>query len=62
MLELWGIQSNPSLPSLPDPLWPRVVVPDQVLFMGQIEFFDIQTVYSCLSELFEIELFLHLTV
>ena len=35
-LELWGMQSNPSLPSLPGPLWPRVVVPDKVLSMGQI--------------------------
>ena len=37
MLELWGMQSTPSLPSLPDPLWPGVVVPDRVLSMGQIE-------------------------
>ena len=29
MLELWGIQSTPSLPSLPDPLWPGVVAPDK---------------------------------
>ena len=28
MLELWGIQNTPSLPSLPGPLWPRVVAPD----------------------------------
>ena len=27
MLELWGIQSTPSLPLLPGPLWPRVVEP-----------------------------------
>ena len=31
ILELWGMQSNPSLRSLPDPLWPRVVAPDRVL-------------------------------
>ena len=31
LLEFWGMQSTPSLPSLPDPLWPRVVAPDQVL-------------------------------
>ena len=37
MLELWGMQSTPSLPSVPDPLWPRVVVPNRVLSMGQIE-------------------------
>ena len=37
MLELWGMQSTPSLPSLPDPLWLGVVAPDRVLSMGQIE-------------------------
>ena len=34
MLELWGMQSTPSLPG---PLWPGVVAPDKVLSMGQIE-------------------------
>ena len=29
MLELWGIQSTPSLPSLPSPLWLSVVAPDK---------------------------------
>ena len=28
MLELWRMWSNPSLSSLPGPLWPGVVVPD----------------------------------
>ena len=37
MLELWGMQSISSLPSLPGPLWPGVVAPDRVLSMGQIE-------------------------
>ena len=37
MLELWGIQSTPSLPSLLGPLWPRVVASDRALSMGQIE-------------------------
>ena len=37
MLELWGMQSTPSLPSL----WPRVVAPDRVLSMSKIELFDI---------------------
>ena len=37
MLELWGMQSTPSLPSLPGPLWPGVVAPDRALSMGQIE-------------------------
>ena len=29
MLELWGMRSTPSLPSLSDPLWLRVVAPDK---------------------------------
>ena len=33
MLELWGMWSTPSLPSL----WTGVVAPDWVLSMGQIE-------------------------
>ena len=37
MVELWGVQSTPSLPSLPGPLWHGVVVPDRVLSMGQIK-------------------------
>ena len=37
MLELWGMQSTPSLPLLPGPLWPEVVAPIRVLSMGQIE-------------------------
>ena len=41
MLEFGGMQITPSLPSLPDPLWPRVVVPDRILSMGQIELFNI---------------------
>ena len=45
-LELWGMQNTSSLPSLPDPLWPRVIAPDRVLSMGQIELFDISTLYK----------------
>ena len=37
ILELWEMQSTPSLPSLPGSLRPRVVAPDRVLSMGQIE-------------------------
>ncbi len=37
MLELWGMQSTPSLPSLPGLLWPRVVAPEKALSMDQIE-------------------------
>ena len=29
MLELWGMRSTPSLPSLPGPLWPGVLAPDK---------------------------------
>ena len=37
MLELWGMWSTPSLPSLPGPLLPGEVAPDRALSMGQIE-------------------------
>ena len=36
MLELWGIQSTPSLPLLLRPLWPGIA-PDRALSMGQID-------------------------
>ena len=52
MLELCG-RGTPSLPSLPGPLWPRVVAPDGLLSLGQIEL----TVYICSTEFLEIELF-----
>ena len=57
--EVWGMQSTSSLPSLPGQLWPRVVAPDRVLCMGEIELnyvlmlnrnrtvFDIETLYLC---------------
>ena len=38
---VFGMQSTSSLPSLMGPLWPGVVAPDRVLFMRQIELFDI---------------------
>ena len=37
MLELWGIQSNPSFQTLPGPHWPGVVAPARTLSMGQIK-------------------------
>ena len=37
MLELWGMQSTPSLPLLPGLLWLRVVALDRVLSRGQLE-------------------------
>ena len=41
MLEFGGMLSTSSFPWLPCALWPKVVVPDRVLSMGQIELFDI---------------------
>ena len=41
MLDLWGMQSTSSFPSLPGPLCPGVVAPDRVPSMGQIELLDI---------------------
>ena len=41
MLELRGMRSTVSLPSLPDPFWLGVVGTDKVLSIGQIELFDI---------------------
>ena len=41
VLESWGIWNIPPLPLFPGPLWPRVVAPDRVLPLGQIELFDI---------------------
>ena len=37
MLELWGMRSTFSLPTLPGPLWSGMVVSDRVLSTGQIE-------------------------
>ena len=37
MMELWGLMSTPSLPSLQGLLWPGLVAPDRVLSMGCIE-------------------------
>ena len=51
MLEFWGMQSTPTLSSLPGPLRPSVITPDNVLSMGQIELFDIETVYLYNNEL-----------
>ena len=46
ILELWGMQSTPSLPSLPGPLWPGVVSPDRAQSIGLIELFEILTVQT----------------
>ena len=41
MLEFWGMQIIPSLPSFPGLLQPKMVAPDGVLSMGQIKWFEI---------------------
>ena len=41
MLKIWEMDSSPSLPSPPCPLWPGIVALDRVLCMNQIEMFDI---------------------
>ena len=61
MLELWEMQSTHSFSLLAGPLWPEVVAPDRVLSMDQIELSDMQTNDLCWIELFEIEVFDHLT-
>ena len=43
ILELSEMQSNLSFPLLPGRLWSAVVAPDRVVFMRQIELFDIYT-------------------
>ena len=62
MLEFLGMRNTPSLSLLPDRLWPGVVAPDGVLSMDQIELFNISTNDLSLVELFELELYYHLTV
>ena len=37
MLEFWRVWCTSLLLLLPGPLWPKVVAPDRVLYMGQIE-------------------------
>ena len=39
--EIWKIRSIPPLPLLPCPLWIGVVVPVRVLFLAQIDLFEI---------------------
>ena len=46
ILEIWGMWCTPLLPSLPGSHWPGLVALDRVLCMGQIELFDLKTVYS----------------
>ena len=59
MLEIWGMRSTPLLPSLPGPLWPRVVAPDKgpIYGLNRIKPWFEFTAYLCGTELFRIELF-----
>ena len=41
MMDLWGMWSTTSIPSLPGPLSPGVGSPDRILSMGQRELFDL---------------------
>ena len=50
MLELWEMWSILSLPLLPGPLWPREVVPERVLSMGQIKLLYTQVI--CLHSVY----------
>ena len=50
MLEFWGMQSTPSLPSFPGLLWLGVVAPDRVLSKGQIELMHTYTKLNCLKK------------
>ena len=50
MLELWGMQSVPSLPLLTGLLWLGVVAPDRVLSVGQIELNCVIIVMSCCQQ------------
>ena len=62
MLGLWGMRSISPLLQLLVRLWPERVAPDRFLSMSQIDLFHFETVYFCLTQLFEIELFDHLTI
>ena len=37
MPELWGMRITLSMPLLPGPHWPRMVAPDKVLSMVELE-------------------------
>ena len=49
VLELWGMQSSPLLPSLPGSIWPGMVAPDRVLSIGQIELNCTYAKLNCLK-------------
>ena len=39
VLKLWGVWNTLSLPLLPGPLYPEVVIPVKVPFIGQVDLF-----------------------
>ena len=49
MLKIWGMQSAPLLPLLPDPFCPGMVVFEKVLAGGQIELNCIFAKLNCLK-------------
>ena len=60
MLELWGMQSTTSLPTLPGQLWLVVVAPDGFLSIRKYKFLTFKlsvSNWSWETELFKIELF-----
>ena len=49
MLVLWGMRRNPSLPLLGGPPLSKVVAPNRILSMGQIELICTYTKPNCLK-------------
>ena len=49
MLEFWEMQSTSLLRLLPGPLWVKVIAPNRIVSMGQIELFHIQTACKQMS-------------
>ena len=56
VLEIWGIWRAPSLPLIPGPLWPGMIQPVRVPYIGQIEQFNHLTVCKQITvELFVLD-------
>ena len=50
VMELWGTWRISSLPLFLSPLWPRVVIPDRVPSIGQIELVDHLTICKLITD------------
>ena len=50
MLSLLGVLSTFSLPTLPGPLWPRVVASDIVLSLDRKELFDVKSEFKQMTK------------